>query len=326
MEVFMSTLNANEKELLKHFITVDEAVIELKNELKEKFNEDLFYRFLNKFLIIPVTRDDTTYIYRHDMILCNKLMRLNYNITDQEIIKYGYNGSFLVSRIKISKGTFLIYDECDNKSAVPVFVRNILYDFSENQEEQCELCQMDLLGTTIVTTDLGIRRYIENAIFRKHQLDKIKHSNFANSSSYMGSKKKIVGFVLESILPHLTDESVFLDIMCGSGAVSNALAQMGNVYASDAQDFCRLLAKIQGKGFNSDKAKLLLKNIYKDYNDNLNELQHECGSALEAEDSIFHMDLNHRQHVLESYQDFINNFELYSSTDVNSKKILDKIY
>lgn len=142
----------------------------------------------------------------------------------------------------------------------------------------------------------------------------------------MGSKKSLVGFVVESLWPHVEDDSVILDIMCGSGAVSNALAQISNVYASDAQLFCRLLAKIQGAGFDEKKALNILNKLYSSYIENLRLLQIECKDQLEFEKEVFHMDMSNPDLVYEKYNDYINSVELYSSTDSTDENIMKKIH
>lgn len=303
------------------FIEIEYAAQLLKDKLGNEFDENIFQVLKSKFLIIPILFEEKEYIHRKDVILYERLLKLNSNITEDEIIQYGYNGSFLVSRIKLAEGTFLIYSQGDNQSAVPAFVRNIIYKFGDEKEGSCELCQIDLLNITIVTTNLRVRDYVESALYRKFQIDRIKHSNFANSSSYMGSKKKIAGFIVEAMFPYLPDNGTFLDIMCGSGAISNTMAQMGDVWASDAQEFCKLLAKIQGKGLNRDKAEKIVGNIHKHYLKNFSELTKKFSKEIEEEDHIFYMDMNDPEKVLETYEIFIQNFPLYSSTDETSEMI-----
>lgn len=314
------------------FIPLEDFKERVQTELAEKYSESLFQRMIDKSIIVTVLernsskskRENEKYIFVNEFEVCKRLFELNYNIPQQELEEYKYDGNFWVERIKITKDSYLIYELGDANKSVPAYIRNIICCLWDISGEKCELTQYNLIGTTILTTNKSICKYIDNAIYRKFQLDNLKTSMFANSSAYMGSKKKIVGFIVESMFPHCNENSVFLDIMCGSGAVSNALAQMNQVYASDAQDFCKLLAKIQGKGFNRKEAELLLNEMYSDYLYNLKLLQKEVSAQLKEEERIFHSDLGDKQHVLEIYKESIDSFELYSSTD-DTKKAINEI-
>ena len=304
--------------LLNNFVTC------LKSDLKQEFNEKLLDKLIDKSLIVTIKRKDETYLYKDDLDICKDIMHLNYNLSENDYMNVGYNESFLVERIKIETDTFFCYSMQESKKAAPVFIRNIIYMFNDKYKK-CDRMEYDVLGVTIVTYNKFVAVYIENAMYRKYRLDQIKMSKFANSSAYMGSKKSLIGFVVESLWPHVEDDSVILDIMCGSGAVSNALAQMSDVYASDAQFFCRLLAKIQGAGFNKKKAFEILNELYIYYTDNLRTLQGECKNQLELEREVFHMDMNNPDLVFEKYENYIENVDLYSSTESTSKKIMEKI-
>ena len=308
----------------------------LQKKMGKKFNKKLFQAMLDKGIIITVlesgfsyqtqkTQETCKYISTSEYKICQRLFDLNYEIPQEDYLKYSYDGNFWVERIKITPHSYLVYELGDVNKHVPSYVRNIIYFMWNYDERECELTQFNLAGATVVTTNRLVCNYIDNAMYRKYQLDNLKTSTFANSSAYMGSKRKIIGFIIESIFPQCDDNSVFLDIMCGSGAVSNAFAQMGKTYASDAQEFCRLLAKVQGRGFSGKRAKELLNKLYKNYMYNLDILQKELSEQINEEDKIFHLDLCDVNSVLEKYKKFINNFELYSTTYENSKELIEKI-
>ena len=161
-----------------------------------------------------------------------------------------------------------------------------------------------MLGVTILTKNRSVCDYIESVISRKEKLEYIKSSSFANTSSFMGSKKKILGFIAESIIAHGNDESKYLDIMCGSGAVSNAFAQIGPVYASDAQSFCRILAKMQGSGYQESLAASLTESIYQNYKQHMEAMRQKFAEFLWEEERIFYLDLKEKETVLKQYSDF----------------------
>lgn len=320
----------------EYFVLLDEFKEKLQNELGKKFNDKLFETIVNKGLIVTVLESDFSYqtkrnseirkyVLNSEYEVCQRLFELNYKIPKEDEQKYFYDGNFWVERIKITPNSYLIYEMGDVSKHIPSYIRNIIYFMWNCDEKECELSQFTLAGATVLTTNKLICNYIDNAMYRKYQIDNLKTSTFANSSAYMGSKRKIVGFIVESIFPQCDDGSIFLDIMCGSGAVSNAFAQMGRTYASDAQEFCRLLAKIQGKGSSGKKAKELLKELYDQYIYNLNILQKELSDQLSEEEKIFHIDLGDTNSVLIKYKEFIDGYELYSTTYKNSEEILKKI-
>ena len=306
------------------FILFDDCIIYLKKKLGKEFDRSLFDKIIDKALIVVIKRDDERYLYKNDLDVCRKIMHLNFDLSGADYVNVGYNETFLAEWIKIEAETFFCYRLQDSKKVAPVFVRNIMYMFNDKYEK-CNRMEYDVMGVTIVTYNKFVAQYIENAIYRKHCLDQIKTSNFANSSAYMGSKKSLVGFIVESLWPHIEDDSVILDIMCGSGAVSNALAQISDVYASDAQFFCRLLAKIQGKGFSEEKALKILNELYEYYIFNLRALQDECKDQLKFEKEVFDMDMSNPDLVFEKYEEYVEKVDLYSSTENTSEKIAEKI-
>lgn len=307
-----------------HFILYDDFLTLLKREKTQEFNDELLRKLIDKSLIVTISRGDNIYIYQDDLNMCKEIMHLNFNILENDYVNVGYNDSFLVERIKIEKDTLFCYSLQETRKAAPVFIRNIMYMFKDKYKKSDRM-EYDILGVTIITYNEYVATYIENVVYRKYRLDQIKMSNFANSSAYMGSKKSLVGFVVEALWQHVEDDSIILDIMCGSGAVSNALAQISNVYASDAQLFCRLLAKIQGAGFSEKKALNILNELHVHYIDNLRALQAENKKQLKLEKEVFHMDMNNPNLVFEKYKKYIKNVDLYSSTEYTSPQIMEKI-
>lgn len=296
----------------------------LKNDMKQEFDKKLLEKLIDKLLVVTIKREDKIYVHKDELEICKKILHLNHSLSEKDYVNVGFSESFLVERIKIERDTFFCYSMRESKKAAPVFVRNIIYMFKDKYKK-CDRMEYDILGVRIITYNKFVSVYIENVMYRKYRLEQIKLSNFANSSAYMGSKKSLVDFIIESLWPHVENDSVILDIMCGSGSVSNALAQMSDVYASDAQLFCRLLAKIQGAGFNEKKAVEMLDELYIYYTDNLRILQDECKKQLELEKEIFHMDTNNVDLVFNKYKEYIENMDLYSSTEPTSKEIMQKI-
>lgn len=309
---------------INNFVSFEAALQWLKDELGDLYKSSLFDLCITKWLITYFEYDDKRFVYKDDIQICKNLMLLNAEISVNDYAFVGYDGELFINIIKLGKGTFLRYPVIETEKEVPAFIKNIIYLFW-NRYKKGEECQYDLFGVSIVTNNQLVSSYISNVIYRKYRLDTIKRSNFSNSSAYMGSKKGLVGFIIEAIWPHKDDNLPILDIMCGSGAASNAFAQMGKVYASDAQRFCQLLAKVQGSGFNIRSAEKLRNTLYNYYKKNLYILQKECSHALKQEKKIFHMDMKNRMNVVNEYQEFVQSFELFSSTENNSEFIKGRI-
>ena len=309
-------IESNEK-----FILIDDVKSKLALELEEYFDVSLFNDLINKYIITTIQENKNRYLLSDDINFCKKILMLNYNDDSNISLNIYFNSSFFVRNIKITPTTTIIYNLCDANKPVPAFIRNILYKYIDETIETCEEKEFELLGIYVKTTSKNVETYMQNVIKRKDQLERIKTSSFANSSSYMGSKKKLTGFIIEAMFPHCKDDSVFLDLMCGSGSISNALAQIGNVFASDAQSFCCLLAKIQGSGFNKHRAERLLKELYEHYHLNLDKLSKIFYSELKIEDEIFRMNLDEKELLLKEYELFIKSYNLYSDTYVCQNRI-----
>jgi D12 class N6 adenine-specific DNA methyltransferase len=90
-----------------------------------------------------------------------------------------------------------------------------------------------------------------------HRMSNVRNSRaaiFAKSASYMGSKAALSAQLCEIIHEYETPNTVVVDLMCGSGAMSGAFAKTWPTIASDAQMFSRLLARVQGGGMTSVRA------------------------------------------------------------------------
>jgi adenine-specific DNA methylase len=292
----------------------------LKTKAKDCYRDDLLEIFIAKALIIGYEKKNELYFLREEIDVCQKLMRFNYEHSDLDYEFVGYSGTLFSNFIKIGEGTYISYSEQDSTKRVPVLVKNILYFFMDKYEKG-EEHRYEFKGVIVNTDNTFVSEYVSNAIYRAYKIDTIKKSNFASSSCYMGSKKDIVGFLIESVWPHCKDDSCILDIMCGSGAASNAFAQIGKVYASDAQEFCILLAKVQGKGFNVLMAEKLLMELHPHYLENLKNVQKRCAGALIKEDELFHMDTQNRDILMKKYDEMVATHHLYSSTEKKMKNI-----
>lgn len=79
-------------------------------------------------------------------------------------------------------------------------------------------------------------------------LSNSRSTQFSRSAHYMGSKASLAPYLAEIIHTLLPEDTVLFDLMCGSGAAAGYFARAWKTYASDAQAFSKLLAKVQGGG------------------------------------------------------------------------------
>lgn len=315
-----------------YFVEKEEAKRQLADVMDGPDSEDFFEKCLGLlfFLSVRCPKDmrgeKKEYIFKNDLEICRNFIELNKEISLKELMKFDYNGR--AYRIKISEGTVLYISDSAMNKQVPAFVRSLFYHSSNprwQRDRETDLRHYKLMNISVVTCESNICEYMEQASKRRESLERIRHSNFANSASYMGSKKKIAGFIVESMFPYLSGRPAFIDLMCGSGSMSHAFAQIGETFASDAQSFCRLLAKIQGGGFTKKKADRILSQIDGAYQEHFSYLVKSLNSSVEEEDYIFHMDLSNPEEVLQKYDDYVERFEVYSSEQPSSEEMAVRI-
>ena len=274
-------------------------------------------RFFDPQMILRIQDSGKDYILKDDMVYYANLVKINSNITEHDRQRFGGEGNLFSRFVKISDHTAIYLPDEPTAKPLPAFVRNLFY-YSELLDNSHTLkavpARFEVLGVIVITYESSVEHYLEQMIQRKIELDRVRHLNFVNTTSYMGNKKRIAGFIIESMFPHLAKDSIFVDLMCGSGAMSQAFAQIGLTYASDAQDFCQLLAKIQGHGFSQSKAQQVLKKISPYYHEHVQLLTNLFQMQIKEEESLYLLDWSDPEKVFSSYMELSNRFKLYSTT------------
>ena len=305
----------------KYFYTYCELKNWLSMELEKKYDEEMLDDIVDRALIVSLNKEQTQYFIKKDVYLCKKVLEQNYEISDEIITFFGFRMDVFFDIIKITGGTFLKTLKGTEKKRIPAYIRNLFF-FSDNKGyEKTNEKTFDFPECTVVTDNLFSIKYLDKVKNREGLYAEFENNDFANTSTYMGIKKNIIDFLIESIIVHCNSKSVFVDLMCGSGSVANMFSKLGTTYASDSQLFCTLLAKVQGKGISVNKALEALTQIYYDYLHNMEKLKDLFGENIIIENNIFHMDLSNKNKILELYVQFVNNTQLYSSTGKNSKQI-----
>ena len=305
----------------KHFYTYCELKNWLSMELEKKYDEKMLDDIVDRGLIVSLNREQIQYFIEKDIYLCKKLLEQNYEISDDIISFFGFRMDVFFDIIKITDGTFLKSLKGSEKKRVPAYIRILLFMSENRTYEKTNEKVFNLSECTVVSDNLFVIHYLDEVKKREGLYTEFENNDFANTSTYMGIKKNIIDFVMESIIIHSNPEGVFVDLMCGSGYVANIFSKLGTTYASDSQLFCTLLAKVQGNGISVNWALEALTQIYSDYLYNMEKLKDLFGEGIITENSIFHMDLSNKNKILDLYTQFVNNTELYSSTDNTSKHI-----
>lgn len=306
-----------------HFIPLEQVRQQI---LAETGTDGFWQTFLNCFLFLRVKDkgDGGAYILQEDLPFYLRLAKVNSNLSDTDFIKFGNTNDLLSVFLKISDNTAIYITDYFEKRQIPAFVRNLFYYpvlVSHPEQPDAIPSQFDLMGIRVITYERQIKEYMDRVAERKQVTDRVRHSNFSNTASYMGNKRKIAGFIIEALFPHITGDYSFIDLMCGSGAMSQAFAQLGKTFASDAQDFCQLLAKVQGGGFTKARATALLDKLTYHYNKNYLELKNCYQEQLNREAALYRRDWSRNAELYSMYSSFVESFSLYSSTESISEQL-----
>lgn len=300
----------------KHcFLLLDEVNRQRISEAKDYFDSQLS---------VFIRNGKDTYVLKDDLPFYSRLAKINAHITDQDRQRFGGAGNLFTQFIKLSEHTAVYLPDSSTIKPLPAFVRNLFYcsDFIDSTLPLDSFAtRFELMDTIVITYEPHVKQYMEQVMQRKRELDRIRKQNFVNTASYMGNKKKIAGFIMESMFPYISEDSVFVDLMCGSGAMSQAFAQLAPTYASDAQEFCQLLAKVQGHGFHKLWAQQVLERIAPYYNQHIHVLKELYQKQLEEEEKLYLQDWSNRENVFSKYNEFVTRFQLYSSTSPISPEL-----
>lgn len=132
---------------------------------------------------------------------------------------------------------------------------------------------------------------------------------FANSAYYMGSKKALGPFLVESLKGVLDEGDVVLDLMCGAGAASKALSYCWEVIAADGLEFCATLARALGSSYSIQRATQTLDALMPHVQKNAEALSHLVQPLLAEEDDFAHSEST--SELEKAYIDFVDRTPRY---------------
>lgn len=147
-----------------------------------------------------------------------------------------------------------------------------------------------LAGTTVVSKAPEVLGRAACQHARGETLDHLRAPDLAGATSYMGSKRELASFLVEATFAETEgrEDTVVLDLMCGSGAASAAFANFWPTYASDAQQFSVLLARSQGGGMSSARARVVVEATVRDAGAHVETLLARLGDFVSRETELLH--------------------------------------
>lgn len=176
----------------------------------------------------------------------------------------------------------------------------------------------------VATLSKEVVNFVTRQLQRSKKVVQSKASLFAHSAYYMGSKRNLGAFLVESLFRFLPYDGFVIDLMCGSGAASQALSTIWSTYASDAQFFCQHLALIQGKGYTYKRANTILKKIIPLARKNAHILNKDVEEWIKKEEIFFHSNIN--QKLFENYKTFTEEVSCYPTyKSIIGKRLYKKV-
>lgn len=247
----------------------------------------------------------------YSYILATDLIKIEPFLSDIKSFELLSTGNILYQRTIIINTTFLtitmqIGSDIDIEAESIALLKN-LFSLYTAQDKPTSLSTFHF-GSSVRIQSISSTT---NALIHKHleKLAKIESTStsiFANTASYMGSKKTLRPFIVEAISTYIDFDSKILDLMCGSGTVSGAFSNFWETYSSDALEFCRILATIQGGGFNIERANKIISTLKPFVFEKSNELKQIFYTEISTEDKIFHSEISYQ--LKKEYSDFCESF------------------
>lgn len=300
---------AGERQL---FIGLEEGLKHLKSTGYLESDEK-HIKVLIEAGLLPTFRSDTERLMlRYDLISMLPVLRSKCNFNDAQ---FPSSRLFAERSLNIGLDQHTRIELLPKSTQVePAFysaMRNLISTgFSPRFDEHALPVDMPYFSTArILTKSEEVMELVGEQQKRANMIQSSKSSQFANSAYYMGSKRSLGAFLVEALLSIAPRSLTVVDLMCGSGAASGAFSKVWRTIASDAQEFCRILALVQGGGFSTQQAQKLLASLMPIARENACKLRTQLYEFLDTEDAIFHSDISAA--LLKHYQEFVESLPTY---------------
>jgi len=301
------------------FVSFHEAVCLIKSHITFQYSETELVELLEYFsevgLLTTLKDDEKSFFLREDIIrkLDCILRNLEIKFTSNDVEDVV---NFLQRIVFLRGNTFVLIVNNEMVNYEYALLNNLSLLSEDSFISDIKKTTVKLMGLTIITDSSAINNYVLSIVSSNQEISNNRSSKFYNTAHYMGNKNSILEFLLAAINFHKKAGTSMLDLMCGSGAVSNALSNVDAVYASDAQEFCTLLAHVQGKPAFNIVADEVLAQIRYNYENNFNCLKSYFKNQLSIENKLFHMDYDTRKN--KENQDLYDAYIGYSESLANA--------
>ena len=186
----------------------------------------------------------------------------------------------------------------------------------KKEESKTSAIDFQYFPPSRIRTDSGsIESYARMQMQRSDNISSIETSQFANTAYYMGSKRAILGFIVEAMSQVLPDGGIAIDLMCGSGAASSGFSRYWRTIAGDVQAFCTYLATVQGGGFTRERAKRVIEHIIPIAHNHVLDLMKIVGKYVNKEDMLFHSDINSK--LVSEYKKYHSDVPTYPTANAS---------
>ena len=307
--IMLPISEANELQL---FLDLEESLKYLKNIGNLELDEKDIKVLIEAGILPTFTSDSKGLVLKYDLISMLPILANKYDFNDAQ---FPSSRLFVEPSLNIGLNQHTRIELLPKSTQIePVFysaIRNLIStNFLPLFDEQALPMDIPYFSTTrIFTTSKEVTQLVDEQQKRANFIESSKSSQFANSAYYMGSKRSLGAFLVEALMSILPQSATVVDLMCGSGAASSAFSKVWRTIASDAQEFCRILAAVQGGGFSTKEAQDLLASLIPLARENAFRLRTRLNKFLEKEDAIFHSDLGTA--LLKEYQEFVESFPTY---------------
>lgn len=300
---------------LNLFLDIDESLEYLKSVYNiQSDTKDI--KNLIEFGILPkYISGSKILILRHDLVSILPVLK-NKNIVNDNLSPTSTLFEEPIQKFVLDKNSIITFSPRNTQTERVFYsaIRNLIS--TESRYEQVPPRDLPYFSTTqVLTTSEAITHLVEEQRKRANLVESLKSSQFANTAYYMGSKRSLGAFLVESLESTLPHNGIVVDLMCGSGAAASAFNTIWRTFASDAQEFCRILAFVQGGGFSIKQAQDMLTMLIPMARNNSNKLRSQLNPFIDEEDTIFHSDIGTT--TLYKYQQFINSLPTYPNGEPN---------
>ena len=215
-------------------------------------------------------------------------------------------------------------DETQTNDPAISFLLQMLPIWAANNAESPNLkgwMQASVGAPRMYTLSRELWGRFEAATNRMSMVRNARAAIFAKSASYMGSKAALSAQLCEIVQEFETPNTVIVDLMCGSGAMSGAFAKTWETIASDAQLFSRLLAKVQGGGMTSARAEAVADMVLESARQKFDAMPTWLRDHSAREDEFIHKELT--ESVFAEMVQWLQNFDRERNSKESSPSFLN---